>query len=358
MTRTPPAHAGVPLARMAAFALAALAMVAFGNLMFPMTTGQHVYLWAQGFPVLDPWKATAFGFDYATLGWAKRSLVGSVLGFGPAASAPGWQPGLALAMSWPSVVLALGLGAALARMQDLRLAAAMLVSPAIFMNFGYDLGRFDFINLCLVLAILLCGRRWAVLAAPVMILVHEAALVAHLPLLLALHYDRYRDAALAALALALSLAVLASLMLLASPPEPQALQALYPQALPSSLAVLTRPFAENLAMVRAVFDPFPWIHADSFVAGALYLALFAMATSGARRGALGPVLLVAALAPLALGSVGVDYGRWVALAVTNLAVILLIRAPQTSAPRALSLVLILSVLLGPMGIQFPFQIIL
>jgi len=335
----------------AAVAGLGLVLAVVGNLVFAEITRAAGGV-APPVPGVAEWKLAQFLFDYRDLGLAKRALVGTLLDLPNA----GGMTGAILALSLGVLgALAVVFGALVARAGDPLMAAIVVASPALFLQAGFDLGRFDQITLLLALAILLPGWAPAVLLAPALVLVHEGAAVMHLPVLLALHWALHRRGRLVAVAGAASAAVLA-LLALAPPPEREALAALYPRAAPDHLAVLTRGLGDNMAKVAAMAAEFSPAVIAKFAAALGYLGLlFVVLRWRVGQGAVATIAMLAALAPLGLAVLGGDWARWIGLAATNLLMVALVlpAAGRARLPRMGGL-LIPAVLAGPIGVIDPF----
>ncbi|MEM8740755.1 MAG: hypothetical protein AAGE13_04590 [Pseudomonadota bacterium] len=307
-------------------------------------------------PFMDHWKLFQFQTSYADLGFVRRGLVGSALGLAPDA-APVWLPGLA---ALPALALIAAMAAMLSRLTQPGLAIALLVSPGLCLNIGFDLGRFDHINILLMLAAI-ARPGWSLsILAPLMLLIHEAALLAQLPLLFALHLRRTgADTAFWAAGAAV-LATLAALMLLGARHSPEALLAQYPLASPDSLRVVTRGLAANIAEVADyAVNRMARDLQIAFVLPAGYLALL-VSVYLRMAGPAWPnwALAAMALAPLGLSIVGLDFARWFALAAINLIILtcLAARGAQRATPGWQVAALGLFALPGPLGLVYPYPL--
>jgi hypothetical protein len=292
--------------------------------------------------------------DYGDVGFIRRGLVGTLLPGDPALGAT--LPVL-VAATLPPLLVALVLSVRLARLEDRLLAFAFGVSPALFWHMGFDFGRFDALNLLIVLAIALCPWRWALLAAPVTLLIHEAAAAIFLPVLFALHGQRFGFGAPLLVAGLAVLGVMAALIGLAARPGVETLAALYPLAMPDPWAISSS-IADNLGLA--------WRHfAEERTARqfwmlgppALYVAMLLVVVAWTLRHVRGAWLpLAAALSPLLLPLVAADYARWLALAGTNIILVALVIRPDAPAraPRVAVLALAAAGVFGPMGILYGF----
>lgn len=344
------------LRRAAVFGLGALALLALGNFLIGRFGAAPPGL---GWPFLDHWKLVQYQFSYAEFGLIKRALPGAIFGFSPTG---GVTAGLLALACLPALILTLTLALGLARLKDRGLAAALLLSPALFVQFGFDLGRFDQLNYVLLLIAVFVPSRWAILLLPVMPFVHEGALFIHIPLAAMLHVHRHGWGAPLWAASVLSIAAVLALVFAGARPSVEAAALAYPQAYEDALEVITS-------------DPVTWLqsgawrmialledHAAAALlgVGAAYGLVLLWAAGhllGRSRDAI--LLILACLCPLLLALLGVDYPRWMALAATNLVIAILFAARPGAAPlpRAVPLVLGLFALAGPFGIFEPFPVV-
>lgn len=323
---------------------------------------------------LDTWPATHWLFRYGD-GLRRRALVGSLVSWPLPSDAP--RAGLILLLSLLALTLLIGLLVWLslrALQQDggprtVLLVLALAVSPGTVRFLAHDLGRFDTLNLVLVVGVLLLlprltpvGRTLMVAAAgAVGVLVHELFLVAFLPLALvalaiSFHDDETARAGprpvprlwprLGLLVLAALPALVAAAWVLSAPglgatatAELAATLAARSNLAPdlSSLAIHSRDLTDNLAFtVDAWTSPLRRLLAGTIVPVVLVLptlliALLAVSPAGEphpehHRRAILPtepalqLLLAAAAAPLTLHVIGIDHGRWWALCASNVVI--------------------------------------
>ncbi|MEM9050161.1 MAG: hypothetical protein AAGC92_15755 [Pseudomonadota bacterium] len=307
------------------------------------------------FPFLDRWKIFQYQTSYADLGFVRRGLIGTLLGIGPNRAPPmllGFAAASSLAMAAVFVWL-------LAQVRQPELARALLISPALFLGIGFDLGRFDHLNYLLMLVAVLRPGWALVLLAPAMLLIHEAAIASHVPLLLALHLQkRGLDTALWAAGVAAA-ATLAALLFLGREYSLAELMLRYPLADTDALRVLNRGVGDNLAEV--------WDYASNRIEPVLLMALVFPAAYLALLGAIylrlaGPgarLALLAALTPLALSPFGYDFTRWFGLAAINLTLLICRAARRQDArptPRWALAGLVLFALPGPLGLVYPYPL--
>lgn len=331
------------------------------------------------------WNATHWLFSY-DLEFVRRGLPGSAAG-SLIASDPVWIERLSLGVLGllGVVVLAFAARAFGKRARaGLGLALLLAASPAIFSQWGYDCGRFDQLNGILFLASVLpvlAGKRWAILWAMALtvtaILIHEAYLVIHLPLVVALvayrgQGNRPRAAIVMALVGILAWTVTWRAGNLDSMDstsyEQQLLEAhtLNPRDVHWSSGVLFRPLARTMAystrtLPRRLLDPralagmvllLPW-----FWIPLRWLRQFPHAGGGGPPG----LLIAAAFSPLALFVVGSDAFRWIALANFNVfAAVLMwtwIHPEHPVRPllpwKWLVALVVLGLLIGPFGVDRP-----
>jgi hypothetical protein len=344
----PPGRA-LPRARVAVlagiFAAPAVAGYFFGRAY--MGTG-----WGVG------WRTSQFFFNYQQLGFVKRGLVGTLLHPFPALLRPGffallsgaWV--LAFVVAWARRVAEVWPG--LDRISARWLVILGAASPAIFLRQGFDLGRFDVLGLLAMMASIsaLERARWWLAGAmgAVALLAHEAYLVINFPLVLACAFVPATSSEHAPCGDAAArgspgrwLALLAPVLVAAVAvsrfgnyeagqaalerfyaQQPLYLAAKGGQVDGDALSVITRDTHETLAYVARLFwEKRAWLHLP------LILAWGALATAYVwrfyRANGLRPGLRFEACFPaLALGAVGSDYYRWVALVVTNLFFVMLL----------------------------------
>lgn len=334
-----------------AFIGSAIVLVLAGHLYLSTATGMAP-------PYVSPWKLDQYGLSYQDLGLARRALPGSVLTlFAGDAAAEAILPTMLATAAVLGAVLALLCW----RLADPFLTFAVLVSPATFLQIGFELGRFDQLNLILLLTIVFVRSRHAILLAPVMVLIHEGSVVQFLPLAFYCNWVVHGANRLLLVSAGLAVAVLL-LLLAGTEHDPAVLRALYPHANPESIAVLTRTLGENIAFVAAQFSAteailYVGLVAALFLHGLMLVIVRGYAGHLPRAG----IGLLAASAPLALGIVGIDMARWIALAVFNLFVLALFArkhgapTPPLASSVPLHLLLVVYALPGPLGIVFAYE---
>lgn len=344
-------------------------------------------------PIRD-WTATHWLFRYGD-GFRRRSLVGTVVG-----GIAGDTPLTTAALSLIGVVLLVAAVVLIARLAQhsvvsratvgiAAIAVALMVSPGGVRFLAYDLGRFDTLGLIGVVAVVLIARRVSLLATTATaatisalgVLIHEAFVFMHLPLILAvvalrswcevMPSDSMRgselpsdggvavptdvQAALRRISLAWSavigLALAAFVWVQVGPRLAESDNAAHTAVLaaraafepaPSSARVLTRTLSDNLAYVREGLAHAGWL--DKLVLPLavltptlLIIALVSrnvVATTARRWRPLGLLPIAAALGPLLLLPIGDDWGRWLAMTTLNLlvAVCLVATLPTEDAP--------------------------
>ncbi len=345
----------VSFGRSIVFLLAGLALLALGN--YHMSTlGTPPPGSAPAFPYLDHWKLAQYHFNYADFGFIKRAFLGTFYNFDPIAAA---TPALVLAATIPALALAATLAILLSRLENRTLAVALLLSPAVFLNIGLDLGRFDQINYLILLAVTLSPMRWMILFLPLTILIHEAALFIHVPLAVTLHVQRHGITPAVVAASALTIATTAAVLFLSVKPDMAALEATYMTAAEDSLPVLNSDLIENMKLAYWRMRGLELVPFVLIGLAALHiLLLIRIAARYVGLNLLGVLLILAALAPLALSVIGLDFPRWCALASINLILVILLarQRPQPLAP-AWSYAVAAFAILGPMGIFIPFPLI-
>jgi hypothetical protein len=332
------------------FFLVAIGLIAAGNVVRAQFGGD-IPGREGAWPFLGHWKLLQYLVDYRDLGFVQRGLVGTLV---PGDPALGATVAVLAAATAPAVLLAAAMAPLLARLEDRTLAVAFAVSPALFWQTGYDFGRFDTVNLLLALVIALSPWRWALLAAPVMLLIHEAAAVIVVPVLFALHWRRFGlDAALVVAGLGV-LSVTAALLGLAAQPDEAVIRAAYPMAKADTAWIYSAGVKDHLSHAwRHLIEQRSARQFWMLVPPALYVAALGFTVARALRGVRGAWLaLAAALTPLLLSLVATDLARWIALAGTNVILVALVIGRETPvrAPRAAGAALAAAGVLGPMGI--------
>lgn len=324
------------------------------------------------------WRTSQFFFNWQDLGFVNRGLVGTLLHPFPAAQ----RTEVLFAVSWLMVAAFTAAFVVLYRRAAERLEPAAarrllmvcVASPALFLRQGFDLGRFDPLGLAATIVSLLAieqGRTWvAGLLSALALLSHEAYLVIEMPLLLAWlamqPATRPRDWA-ALLTLPVVVTALIGMFGRYEPGlevltryfagQPRYLAAKGGAVDVNAIAVLTRGLGDNFEfMVRMLREKRAWLHLPIIVAwGGLMTAFFA---AFYRLNGLRPdPLFWACFSPLLLSAIACDHYRWVALAATNMFIVIMLQVHRLSArgfvPRIpsgwLAGLLIATAVLGPIS---------
>jgi hypothetical protein len=365
-------------------------MLAIAGL-FTLISGVGVSLSLAQAPALINWSYThwAFTYDY---GFVKRALIGQILAsFVPPDSLYAVIERLALVSSVcaSASLIFFFFRPFLRSRQPGQFVFAVLATThfGTVQHFFYDLGRFDQLGLLLCLGCLLtiekCRQRVTavviLVSCCVGVLIHEAFFVIYLPLIMA--YWRFRQSPDLSTLLQLAVVLPATVLLVfANGAKPQIAQVEYVQHLKDihgpwidekSVQVLYGgPVSEAERTSRVLLSPMRIAHTAVLFAfllpSLLLLAKIIRAASrpgdsliGNRDGSI--LLLLAALSPLSLYMIGLDFARWWALAITNvlLAISLLMTCDNWNAlvnrtlaeQRLLSWsALTLSFVAGPLGV--------
>ncbi|MGC6328490.1 hypothetical protein [Rhizorhabdus sp. FW153] len=335
-------------------ALLSLAVGSLANLYFRLGADR---------PLVGPWLLKQFYVNYVDFGFAKRALVGTLLY--PVFSAPvvdaatgaAIATGLSLAIFAVMILLLDRLHARPLRREEAGLGAcvlaALLLSPAGLMEIAHDIGRYDALNIALLLvavALVLNGRpRLAGLIFGIAGLVHEAVFFYGVgPLAVALFATRSRPADMVACLLPGALALGAV--------------GLWGNLDAAQLALLdARPGSGTTVWSRGVIEvPIalkPYEQAAlAFYTLAPFVLLFAVLRHN--RASLLRYFLPPT-ATLLLFPLGFDYFRWASLGLFAVALTLLIgvarlgwRLPPAS-PALTAIFLLYCLPLGPLGTAHP-----
>lgn len=341
----------------------AVVLTVVGNVLF-VTLYLHGSL--ADVPEVGRWNTSHFMFSYQDLGFVKRGLIGTLLDLDNDATSPA---AVVLLASAAALAFAGLVAAAAVRVPARAARVFILLSPATFVQAGYDLGRFDTITYVLVLVILLHGSRWMVLLAPLTILVHEVALFSVLPLVVCVHAIRFGIGRELVLSWAASLGVLAATLLVGSYEGTTPLVEIYPNQAPLPLQVLTRGIADNVAFTLEKFPRVGEVFWTLFAAIALHYAsiLVYIGLAFGRTRVL--LALAASVPPLFLMVIGTDWARWVALCTVNALLFYLFTADSAPGGAArerrlleryrpvVLAVAVVSALGGPMGVNIPLPIV-
>lgn len=342
------------------------------------------YWFAKGYMRLGwdvGWRTSQFFFNYQDLGFVKRALIGSLLYPFPALRRGEIFLGLSAAFVGIFVALFTALFLRSLRLHDrksrLILAAICAASPALFLRQGFDLGRFDVLGLITVIFSIFAldhGRWWlAGLASAVALLAHEAYIVINFPLVVAYALTGVpgrrangRDWGLILLPPLMTTVLLATRGLYEPGLEaltryfaadPRYLAAKGGAVDVDAIAVLTRGMAENIDFVARMFwEKRAYLHLPVILAWGGVMTWFFHTfhrDNALKRG----VLYYAAFTPLLLSAIASDYYRWVALAATNMFLVVLVeidrlrqRGVTAAIPRGWPAgLLVASALLGPIS---------
>lgn len=327
------------------------------------------------------WKTSQFFFAYQTLGFVKRGLIGSLLHPFP----PLLHGAVFLAISAILLLVFVGLftgrfrrAARVLEPSGRRMLLALCaLSPALFLHYGFDLGRFDVLGFLAVfgsLHALEYGHWWlAGLASAVALLAHEAYLVINFPLVLAFALTvrapgplRWRDWAWLILpsvfvSVAIAGAGLYELgqraLIETFTANPRYLATVGGVVDEDAIAVITRGMKENVEFVRRMFwEAKAFIHLPVIVLWTAVMTWFFhrfYRANGLRPG----YLFYAAFTPLLLSAIACDHYRWVSLAATNMFIVFLLEIVRLarSGTRPIlpggwaAWILIASATFGPIG---------
>lgn len=278
----------------------------------------HLLAWASSGEVPDAlvWNMTHYHVNYFEHGFLRRGLVGTLVHPVFSALPDGGAAEYA-------VMLGIGLTACLGLILTARtllvratphgaggwlglLALALILSPAGFMQMGYDMARLDQLNFVLVALALLCVSRGRVLAAGALMgaatLVHEAVLFYGVPVVAGLAWslagpDRLRALLIAALP-ASAVAVL--LVLFGDTPVDLA------SALSPEINLAAPVWTRDMLHPAWGWPPLHYLIAAYFA----LVPLFLLHRYYVLNRAAPDLLFLAPFAGLALFALGVDYGRW------------------------------------------------
>lgn len=317
------------------------------------------------FPYIAPYMLFQYLFSYQDLGFVRRSLIGSIFDL-PNESGFVWQVYLFVTAQYAALLVAMAYW--LSRHGDSGFAWIVILSPATFLQLGFDFGRLDALLVLMTALALMLNSRWPALFLPVMVLIHEGTIVMFAPLIVMAHVYRFgfTPVLLASVSSAVGIVIwFASDTKILDVP----IQDVYP-ILPSPADILRKSFAENLASVLVHYNdtwsimlilPFFMLVHIMALLYIIFIAVYVGRRMPSDRWSI--VFVVACLTPLFLIPVGIDLGRWGALSVLNLIFLHLAQArwnppleqPQTvlHGPRVVLLVLLFAS--GPFAIARPFS---
>ncbi|MEM8793882.1 MAG: hypothetical protein AAGE80_19890 [Pseudomonadota bacterium] len=319
------------------------------------------------FPFIPRYLLFQFLFSYQDLGFTRRSLIGTFLDF-PNDTGFAWQIYIWCAAQYGALLVAMAYW--LNRYRDPGLAWIVILSPATFLQLGFDYGRLDALLILVTGLCLMSSNRWTIAALPVMVMIHEGSIVMFGPLLVVSHFFRH------GMTPALLGSVAASLILILwfaqnAQVLDRPIYELY-TFLPDATEVLRLSFAENRSRVIAHYRDtwelmvqVPFFLALHLIALVYVVAVLLYAARRLQPGVRRVVLLAACCAPLLLTPLGADIGRWGAMTIFNLFLLIMAErrwAGETRAqhmtylPPIRSAILILLFLSGPLayGRPFPF----
>ncbi|KMM17386.1 hypothetical protein [Synechococcus sp. GFB01] len=322
--------------------------------------------------LLSGWKVhhfalTALALDYHRLGFVKRGLLGTLLGWLlperlPLQQAQALWIGQGMLVGAALALLLVGL----TRCRQGSLVRVAWLSPALFLQAGYNFSFLDGLLLvCCSLALLLLEgtgamARWrgllVIAAATCGALFHESFLLAFLPLLVLRAWRRRPAIALALLGSALLVGLLLVVQggFEAGPAVLQErLAERFAEPFAANTVELTSSLGQNLTSTAAALKTSGLIKA---LPGFLYLALLLASVATSSRQATG-FTLAACLAPLLLLPLGTDSSRWIGFACFNLLLMGLAGDLQFRLPPRRQALLLMFTCLGPLGIQGSFPLL-
>lgn len=312
------------------------------------------------------WNMTHYQVSYADFGFMRRGLVGSAMAPVLAPFTDGSNAEYAIMLGLDAaMVLILILLAATLFLRPGRDSApgqgwilvALILSPAGFVQMGYDAARLDHINFVLAAAAMAAvARGWLLPAAALLlttVLIHEAALFYAVPVVAAQAWMRRAQTRDLLLTVLPALAGAAALLLWGG------VEADLAAALTPEVSLAASVWSRDLLEPARGFAPQHYLLAAYFVAVPLFLLY-----RHYRLNRIPPDLLfLAPTATLALFALGVDYGRWSQILFFSVLMVIA-AAPSLGRARGLDLApltaraLILPWLLplGPIGIAllYPF----
>jgi hypothetical protein len=265
--------------------------------------------------------------------------------------------------------------------QQLYFLAFFAISPATISHIGFDIGRYDQLNLIiLILAVMLVSRgaliRASLLAA-VGVFVHQPFVVIFLPLLVAIAIAENGRASFASGVKVAFFPILAlAFIMLQGNPEilnerelNSALLKSYPHFRPNSIAASIEVFFLDLPRAFALTivpysKPSTWLYLSA--AGtyfALLIAVYWQFFKHVSEPKL-QLVMIAPFASLALFLLGVDYYRWIALISLNMFLAYAYVSHKMNRnvitdvhSRRLLVTISIFALLGPMGVRSAFPLL-
>ncbi|MEM1276270.1 MAG: hypothetical protein AAGH74_07080 [Pseudomonadota bacterium] len=272
------------------------------------------------FPYVPRYLLFQYLFSYQDLGFVRRGLIGSLFDL-PNDAGRVWQVYVFATGQFAALLIAMAYW--LNRHGDPGFAWIVVLSPATFLQVGFDFGRLDALFVLLTALNLMSRKPWPILVLPLMVLIHEGSIVMFAPLIVLGHVYRFgiTPMLVASAALAVGFVVWFALdtQLLEVP-----IYEVYP-ALPPVTDILRLSFAENWKMAIghyaetwSLMIDVPFFLLVHLVAGFYIFFLFAYVRGQMPPGLWRLLLSVACLTPLLLSPVGIDLGRWAAMSVFNL----------------------------------------
>lgn len=293
---------------------------------------------------VSDWVASYYHVNY-TYGFVRRGLVGTLaLPFGDVKQFAFWTTFTAsLLMALIFTVLT----------EDKRLWLLFLLSPATALHLGFDVGRYDHFNLLfMAVSLLLLKRRKCIYAIPILtalgVLVHEAYVIYAVPVLTALLWLRSKRVAILNGIVAISLVF--AVVTWGDPSTHMEGEILSrPEVIPEAVSILSANVKDTLfsSLSYVLMEIFrrPW----DFVLPVLILSGYAAVYLHSTK----DLPLYVRLSPftgLLLFVFGYDYPRWVSILVILLLFLMALSgATVPRKVRKLSLLLMATTLLGPLG---------
>ncbi len=313
------------------------------------------------------WNMTHFHMNYFDFGFIKRGLAGSVLAPLMRALEDGGQGEYLLMFGYDIALSVLFMALVLAVLYRARragfwpLLAVLLIAPTGFMQLGFDLGRYDHLNLILVVLALICvGRQRPLLAGLLLfvaVLNHEAVVVYGIPVVLAYAWitdqkDHATPRRHTNLLLTGILPILAAGLILGfgrADIDPALI-------LPENVSLASSVWSREIIQPSLFLRKFHYLILLFYtVMPYLFLRWFYAANTLKTD-----LLFLAPFATLAMFALGVDYARWTALILFSCICVIALRFrdghenTDIFAPTYRKLLLLAYVLpLGPIGITHP-----
>lgn len=307
-------------------------------------------------------KATQYAVNYLEHGFVKRGLVGTVFFFVEHEHVRSLMIGLTTVFF---VLLFRAIDTQVCARRESTggevVRALLATSPFGAFQLSFDAGRYDVINLYLLVAALFGIAHGRIALASVLasigVLVHEAFVVYGLPLILALQYSRMR----AVPGRPRAVPELAAIALLITGPVACALAIV---VLGNSAAVTRLRYGTGQEVwERGLFEvSFGETPLEAVVLVLVLASLYGWLAAFYRRNKGGfDVFALASLAPLGLFLLGVDCARWTALCFMTILVVVLIKIQLqgwTLEARSLRYGMFLALLpWGPIGITDLFPLV-